>query len=261
MTTTTPRAPHRVAAFGVVADLLGRVVKMLGRTLTAEEVSEAIDAAFAERPSPADMSALVAAFSTPPREQPRDHQGRYASHQPHAATVLTPERRRQMLSGTAEGRAILDREDKAARPQGRQPAAQPSAMDPERRRALLAATDLGRAVLVEQQKHARDQQRDYPGVDRMTDAARRQHLATYAPDALIGEDDAAKRAPWQTPRGMPVHNLTPAAYRHTMELTDVGRGILREEDKLAREKGIPFARPLGPIHEELRAPVVGQRAG
>lgn len=256
MTTTTRGDRRPVAAFSAVAGLLGRLVKMLGRTLTPEEVTEAIDAAFAQRPSPADMSALVAAFSTP--AQPRDHQGRY---QPHATGGLTPERRRTLLAGTEIGRAILDGEDKTTGAQGRQSSGQSSSIDAERRRALLAATDLGRALLAEQQKHARDQQRDYPGVDRMTDAARRQHLATYAPDVLIGEDDAAKRAPWQTPRGMPVHNLTPAAYRHTMELTDVGRGILREEDKLAREKGIPFARPLGPIHQELRVPVVGQRAG
>lgn len=47
MTPTPSRPPStRTATFAHIADLLGRVVKMLGRPLTPEEVNEAIDAAF-----------------------------------------------------------------------------------------------------------------------------------------------------------------------------------------------------------------------
>lgn len=203
--------PQRHAHFAHIADLLSRVVKMLGRTLTPEEVQEAIDAAFAQRPSQADMSALVAAFSTPP--QPRDPAGRY---QPHAANSLTP----------------------------------------ERRRALLGATTEGRAVLAAQEKHATDQQRDYPHIDKMTEGQRRQHLAAHAPDILTAQDEQATHAPWQTPRGHAVNNHSPAQYRHILGLTDMGRQLLREEDRVAREEGIPFARP---IHDDAPTPTAKAR--
>lgn len=249
--------PRRVAPFAAMADLLSRVVTLLGRTLTPEEVSEAIDAAFAQRPSQADMSALVATFSTP--AQPRDHAGRYASHAPQATSGLTPERRRALLGGTETGRAILDQEDKAARTQGKPPLGPASPIDPERRRALLAATDVGRALLAAQETQARDQQRDYPHIDRMaTDTERRQHLAStpQGRDILTHQNDMKTHAPWYTPSGHLVNHLTPEAYRKAMEATPLGRQILRDDETIMRAQGVPFTRPL---YDGAPTPTAGRR--
>ncbi len=237
MTTITPVAPLRGAAFADMAHILARVVKLLGRPLTPEEVSEAIDAAVAgrsERPSQADMSALLAAFST--RAQPRDDQGRFGLHAPEG---LTPEARRKLLGATAVGQSILDREDKETRARGRSPAG---------REVTPAA---GHAVQDAQERHLREQQRDHPHLDRMSEAERGRALSRTSHGQLVldAQKQIAEKTPWQTPFGNIVHT-SPARYRQILGLTGMGQQVLAGDDRIARARGIPYARPL---HDGARA--------